>query len=204
MEAITVHYKLSEKEYLDAARLIFFPKPALWKVRACIGSALFTFGLFMLLMASGFEVLHALGVAASLLPLLVYFYFFHFAVVARRCYKGDRKFRDAMTVTFSDEHIAVQSKHIESKQSWELYTDVLEGETCYALIYGKDIRMASMIPKRAFRSKKQHVAFRELIGAQFSKALPVRQVGDSSGSGDDAHEEEREYQPARFEPPDWR
>ena len=106
-----------------------------------------------------------------------------------------------MTITFSDEHIAVQSKHVESKVSWELYTDVLESETCYALVYGKDIGMASMIPKRAFRSKKQHMAFRELIGALFTKALPLRQAGDG---GDDSHEEEREYQPARFEPPDWR
>lgn len=204
MEAITVHYKLSEKEYLDAARLIFFPQPTLWKVRAVLGSTLFPLGFFMLLLASGSEILPALGMAVSLLPLLVYLYFFHFAVVARRCYKGDRKFRDAMTVSFSDEHITVQSKLLESKQSWALYTDVLEGENCYALIYGKDIRMASMIPKRAFRSKKQHLAFRELVGAQFTKALPVRQVGGGD-SGNDAHEEaERDYQPASLEPPDWR
>lgn len=201
MEAITIHYKLSEKEYLDAARLIFFPKPAEWKLRAASACVLIPLGFFGLALGAGFELLPAVGIALALLPLLVYLYFFHFAVVARRCYKGDRKFRDAMTVTFSDEQIAVQTKHVESKVSWELYTDVLEGETCYALVYGKDIRMASMIPKRAFRSKKQHMAFRELVGALFTKALPLRQVGDGA---DDSHEEEREYQPARFEPPDWR
>ncbi|HJR06650.1 MAG TPA: YcxB family protein [Pyrinomonadaceae bacterium] len=198
MEAITVHYKLSEKEYLDAARLIFFPKPTELKVRAASACVLFPVGIFGLALGAGFELLPALVIALALMPLLVYLFCFHFAVIARRCYKGDRKFRDALTVTFSDEHITVQSKHIESKQSWELYTDVLEGETCYALIYGKDIRMASMIPKRAFRSKKQHMAFRELIGAQFTKTLPVLQVGG------DVEETEREYQPASLEPPDWR
>jgi hypothetical protein len=198
MEAITIHYKLSEKEYLDAARLVFFPKPTEWKVRAVSASALFPLGIFGLALGAGLGPLSALVLAFALMPIFVYLFFFHFAVIARRCYKGDRKFRDALTVTFSDEHITVQSKLIESKQSWDLYTDVLEGETCYALIYGKDIRMASMIPKRAFRSKKQHMAFRELIGAQFTKTLPVLQVGG------DTDETEREYQPASLEPPDWR
>jgi len=197
MEAITVHYKLSEKEYLDAARLVFFPKPTEWKLRAAVGCVLFPLAFFLLSLAAGFELVPALGVACALLPLLIYLYFFHFAVVARRCYKGDRKFREGMTVTLTDEHITVQSKLVESKQSWKLYTDVLEGETCYALIYGKDIRMAAMLPKRAFRSKQQHMAFRELIGAQFAKTLPVHQVGELEGT-------EREYQPASLEPPDWR
>jgi hypothetical protein len=78
-----------------------------------------------------------------------------------------------------------------------LYTDVLESKTCYALIYGSDLRMATMLPKRAFRSKQQHMAFRELVGAQFARALPVRQVGELDAA-------EHEYQPASAEPPDWR
>jgi hypothetical protein len=197
MEIITVHYKLSEKEYMDAARLTFFPKSTEWKLRAAAASVLYPFGFLLLAVGAGFELLPAIGISCALLPLLVYLYFFHFTVVARRCYKGDRRFRDAMTVTFTDEHIAVQSKLFESKQSWKLYTDVLEGEKCYVLIYGKDIRMAAMLPKRAFRSKQQHMAFRELIGAQFAKTLPVRQVGDLDAA-------EHEYQPAGLEPPDWR
>ncbi|HEX8130220.1 MAG TPA: YcxB family protein [Pyrinomonadaceae bacterium] len=197
MEAITVHYKLSEKEYLDAARLIFFPKPTEWKLRAGAACVLYPVGFFLLALGAGFELLPALGISCALLPLLVYLYFFHYTVIARRCYKGDRKFREAMTVTFTDEHITLQSKLVESKQSWKLYTDVLESKTCYALIYGKDIRMATMLPKRAFRSKQQHMAFRELVGAQFTKSLPVQQVGEVEAT-------EREYQPASLEPPDWR
>jgi YcxB-like protein len=197
MEAITVNFKLSEKEYLDAARLIFRPGTAEWKFRAATASCLFPFGFFMLALGAGFELLPALVLAFALFPVLVYLYFFHLNVIARRCYKGDRKFRDGMTLTFTDEHITVQSKLIESKQNWKLYTDVLEGESCYALIYGKDIRMAAMIPKRAFKSKKQHMAFRELIGAQFNRTMPVQQVGGSESA-------EREYQPASLEPPDWR
>jgi hypothetical protein len=197
MEAITVNFKLSEKEYLDAARLIYSPKPAERKLRAASACVLFPFGFFMLALGAGFELLPALILAFALFPVFVYLYFFHLTVLARRCYKGDRKFREGMNVTFTDEHITVQSKLVESKQNWKLYTDVLEGETCYALIYGKDIRMAAMIPKRAFKSKKQHMAFRELIGAQFAKTMPVQQVGELEAA-------EREYQPASFEPPDWR
>ncbi|MDQ1613540.1 MAG: hypothetical protein QOG00_3471 [Pyrinomonadaceae bacterium] len=197
MEAITVHYKLSEKEYLDAARLIFFPKPGEWRLRAAAGCVLFPFAFFMFALGAGFELLPALGVGVAVTPLLLYLFFFHFTIVARRCYKGDRRFREGMTVTFTDEHISFASKLVESKQSWKLYTDVLEGETCYALIYGKDIRMAAMLPKRAFRSKQQHMAFRELIGAQFAKTLPVHEVGELEAA-------EHEYQPASLEPPDWR
>ena len=197
MEAITVNFKLSEKEYLDATRLIFRPRTAEWKLRAAAASVLFPFGFFMLALGAGFQLLSALTLAFILFPLFVYLYFFHLSVIARRCYKGDRKFREGMSYTFTDEHITVQSKLIESKQNWKLYTDVLEGESCYALIYGKDIRMAAMIPKRAFKSKKQHMAFRELIGAQFAKMMPVQQVGVIESA-------EREYQPASFEPPDWR
>ena len=198
MEAITVNFKLSEKEYLDAARLIFRPGTAEWKLRAAAACVLFPFGFFMLALGAGFEFLSALILAFAIFPLFLYLYFFQINVIARRCYRGDRKFRDGMTVTFTDEHITVQSKFIESKQNWKLYTDVLEGESCYALIYGKDIRMAAMIPKRAFKSKKQHMAFRELIGAQFARTLPVQQVGELEAT------QEREYQPASFEPPDWR
>jgi hypothetical protein len=197
MEAITVNFKLSEKEYLDAARLIFRPNTAEWKFRAGAACVLFPFSFFLLALGAGFEVASALAVAVALFPVLVYLYFFQLNVVARRCYKGDRKFRDGMTVTFTDEHITVQSKLIESKQNWKLYTDVLEGESCYALIYGRDIRMAAMIPKRAFKSRKQHMAFRELIGAQFNRTMPVQQVGEIETT-------EREYQPASLEPPDWR
>ncbi|HZH31939.1 MAG TPA: YcxB family protein [Pyrinomonadaceae bacterium] len=197
MEAITVHYKLSEKEYLDAARLILFPKPVEWRLRAATACMLLPMAFFLSAVAVGFEPLPALGVAVALLPLVVYLIFFHFNAIARRCYKGDRRFREAMTLTFTDEHITLQSKLVESKQSWKLYTDVLEGETCYALIYGQDIRMAIMLPKRAFRTKQQHRAFRELVGAQFKRALPLQRIGELEA-------EEREYHPASLEPPDWR
>lgn len=197
MEAITVNFKLSEKEYLDAARLIFRPKSAEWKFRAAVSCVLFPFGFFSLAVGAGFELLPALTIAFALLPVFIYLYFFHLNVIARRCYKGDRRFREGMTITFTDEHLTVQSKLVESKQSWKLYTDVLEGESCYALIYGKDMRMAAMIPKRVFKSKKQHMAFRELIGAQFDRTVPVQQVGEIEA-------EEREYKPASLEPPDWR
>jgi hypothetical protein len=197
MEAITVNFKLSENEFVEASHLIVNPEALHWAVRSTLSCALAVVGSFFLLSAFNVEFLTALSIVGSLLPLLIYLYFFRFTAIARRYYRGDRKFRDGLTVTFTDEHITVQSKLIESKQSWKLYTDVLEGESCYVLVYGKDIRMASMIPKRAFKSKLQHIAFRELIGAQFAKTMPVQQVGEIAAA-------EREYQPASLEPPDWR
>jgi hypothetical protein len=197
MEAITVNFKLSEKEFIDASHLIVNPKATHRMVRVTVSGAFLLVSVCLLLSGLGFELVFALLIAGALLPLLIYLYFLQFTVLARRCYKGDRRLREGMTVTFTDEYITMQSKLGESKQSWKLYTDVLEGESCYALIYGKDLRMAAMIPKRAFKSKRQHMAFRELTGAQFAKTMPVQQVGELEAA-------EREYQPASLEPPDWR
>ncbi|HEY0101191.1 MAG TPA: YcxB family protein [Pyrinomonadaceae bacterium] len=197
MEAITVNFKLSEKEFIEASHLIVSPKATHRLARAATSCVFMVLGTSLLLSAFDVEFLSTLLIVGSLLPLLIYLYFFQFDVFARRCYRGDIRFRYGMTVTFTDEHIEVQSKLAESKHSWKLYTDVLEGESCYALIYGKEIRMAAMIPKRAFKSKKQHMAFRELVGAQFARALPVQQVGEIEAA-------EQEYQPASLEPPDWR
>jgi hypothetical protein len=197
MEAITIHYKLSEEEYLEAARLISYPQPEEAKRRAWTACFLFPLGVYALALGAGFEPLSALALACAILPLLIYGFFFHFTRIVRRYYKGDHKFSEPLTVTFTAEHITVQSKLFESKQSWKLYTDVLEGENCYALIYGNDTRMATMLPKRAFRSEQQHAAFRELVGAQFAKTLPAQHDGEPE-------ETEREYKPASLEPPDWR
>ncbi|HEV2882613.1 MAG TPA: YcxB family protein [Pyrinomonadaceae bacterium] len=197
MEAITIHYKLSEEEYLEAARLISFPQQAEAKRRAWTACALFPLGVYGLALGAAFEPLAALALACAVLPMLIYLFFFRFNRVVRRYYKGDRKFDDPLNVTFTAEHITVQSKLFESRQSWKLYTDVLEGENCYALIYGNDTRMATMLPKRAFRSEQQHAAFRALVGAQFAKTLPAQPDGVLEAT-------EREYQPASLEPPDWR
>ncbi|HKP72383.1 MAG TPA: YcxB family protein [Pyrinomonadaceae bacterium] len=202
MEAVTVRYKLSEKEYMEASRLIFSPNAQERKFRVAVAVVLSALAFPLLFMSLGLNVLVAILIGLAFVPLLLYVARLNYLAVARRCYRGDGKFREAMAVTLTDEHITVQSKNIDSKLGWKLYTDVLEGESCYVLVYGRDLRMMTVVPKRAFQSKRQHLAFRELMGAQFNKRMPVQQIGEHATAATDAADVE--YQPKSFQPPDWR
>ena len=194
MEPVSIHFKLSEKEFLTAARLLLFPN---LKSRLNVGAGYLIWAFILTLM---FMAAFGLGVpfAASLsVTLLVYLSHHYYFTLPRRSYHGDRKFREGMTLTFTEEHIECVSKQIEAKVSWKLYTDVLEGETCYVLVYGKDMRMMSIVPKRAFKSKQQERAFRGLLAAHFDRALSANQLT----TGADAMQE---YEPTSLQPPDWR
>ncbi len=207
MEPVTVRYKLSEKEFLDAAQLISAPHTAEMKFRRIAGYIFIAPGFFLLLISLAVEWPVAVALTIALLVLRVFVSRSHLLKAARHYYRNDGKFRDAMTLTFTAENLTVQSKHMESKLGWKLYTDVLESENCYALVYGEDLRMMTIVPKRAFQSQRQHLAFRELLGALFRRALPLHQPGERATP--ELMQEPREflphdYQPQSFEPPDWR
>ena len=69
---------------------------------------------------------------------------------------------------------------------------MIENESFYILVYGKNIHSLSIIPKRVFQDSQQERTFRELLRRNIDLKL---KVGDG---------EEKEYAPARLEPPDWR
>ena len=196
MEPISVRFKLSEQEYMAAARLLTFSNTEA-QVRLVVSYNLFALGLFLLMMAGEFSLFTS-GVAGActLIALAFCFYYTH-VVLARRCYRGDQKFRHGLALTFTDEHIHVQADQIDSKLGWKLYTDVREDESCYVLIYGKDLRMMTVVPKRAFKSKQQERAFRGLLAAHFDQALTARQLTNDAPP-------EPDYEPASLQPPDWR
>ncbi|MDQ3756044.1 MAG: YcxB family protein, partial [Acidobacteriota bacterium] len=191
MESISVHYKLSEKEYLAAAWLLTF-RSGMPFFRMAVSFILFAVGLLLLLLNFGFDERMILIICAALLTALTYYYHLIFVGLPRRFYRGDRKFRDAVTLTFTAENILAQTKEIESKISWKLYTDVLEDDSCYVLVYGKDIRMMTAIPKRVFKSKKSEAAFSELLAGRFAGRLGARQI-------DNDEVIENEYEPASLE-----
>jgi len=63
-------------------------------------------------------------------------------------------------VTFSDEALPLRTNQIDSKLAWSLYTRVVEGADQYLLIYGKELRMITIILRRRSRikSRKMHFA----------------------------------------------
>ena len=197
MEPVTVNFKLTEREFLAACRTLtlggarqrlrVFAAPPLW---AAAMTALLTVGL-------GYELASALPFTLSATALLGALSYYTLDVLPRRSFRGDRKFRDPASFTFTPDHIFVRTRLVESRIDWRLYTDVLEGRDCYVLVYGRDLRLLTPIPKRAFKSREHEQAFRALALPRFDKKLEAPRPEAVSIAEDD-------YSPASLQPPDWR
>jgi len=197
MELVTVNFKLAEREFLAACRVLtlggarqklrVFAAPPVW---AAAMTALLTLGF-------GYPPTVALPLTLSAVSLLAALYYFSFVVLPRRSFRGDRKFRDPVTFTFTGDHIFVRTKLVESRMDWRLYSDLLEGRDCYVLVYGKDIRLLTPIPKRAFRTPGDEQAFRAFALSRLDKKLEARWPEAVAPA-------EQDYTPADLQPPDWR
>ena len=193
-QELKIEYFHTEAEYVSAARLYLFSSPGIL-VRMAVFFALLMLGVATLTILVGdfplwASILLAVLVEASLL----------YNILVRapvQYFRGDGKFRDKFEVTFSDEGIAVKTNQIDSKLAWSLYTKVVEGADQYLLIYGKELRMITIIPKKAFANQIQEDAFRNLVKRHISEYSRFGRIGSRSKS-------ETEYQPTSLNPPDWR
>ena len=189
---IAIEYQLTEPEYLAATRLLFFQSRQ-GMIRLVVVCAL---ALVAALMMSMFLADMFALVATLILVILFDIFLFYNALVTipRQYYRGDPKFREKYQVTFSDECVVVRTFQIDSKLAWSLYTKVIEGREMYLLMYGKDLRMMTAVPKRAFKSTDEEMRFRALVS---------RHIKDSPGF-QNIPAEHRDYTPRSLTPPDWR
>lgn len=196
MESVSVHFKLSEKEFMDGARLLAFPNAAA-KARVAVSFTLYAVGVLFILLALNAPLFTSTVVGTALLAAVVFLFYHARVTLARRSYRGDQRFRHGITLTFTDDHVQVQSRDVDSKLGWKMYTDVLEGPDSYVLVYGRDMRMMTIVPKRAFKSRQQERAFRGLLATHFDRNLSAHQLADGAAA-------EADYQPTTLQPPDWR
>ena len=192
-QADTVHlsFRYTEKEYLDAIRFYFWHSKELF-ARLIVSCVLFSIGL--LLIYAWLEFLIPVW-ATVILMFIAGVGFFHGYVIdlPRGYFRGDPKFREEYNLTFSDDGIEFKTQNINSSIGWSLYTRVIENDSFYILVYGKNIHSLSIIPKRVFRDSQQERTFREMLCRNIDSRLKV-------GDGERA----KEYVPPRLEPPDWR
>jgi hypothetical protein len=191
---IKLEFSYTEAEYLSAARLLTFRD----------SNTLFRLILFSVYMMVAASILTGLltdypwwvaFIATALF--LAALYYNALVQGTRKYFRGDPKLRDNYHFIFSDEGISVKTAQFESKLAWSLYTRVMEGPDMYLLVYGKDIRMMTVVPKRAFHDSRQENAFRELVTRHVhthSTSLKLKAKEDPPA----------EYKPTRLEPPDWR
>jgi hypothetical protein len=189
---ITLEYQMSEAEYLAATRLLFFQtKQGMLRLVVVCVLALVAALMMSMFLADMFAL-----VITLVFVILFDVVLFYNALVTlpRRFYRGDPKFREKYQVTFSNEGVVVKTFQIDSKLAWSLYTKVIEGREMYLLMYGKDLRMMTAVPKRVFRSRDEEMEFRGLVS---------RHIADHSAFTN-IPPEERGYTPKSLTPPDWR
>jgi hypothetical protein len=189
---VKVEYQYTEPEYIAANRLIVFHSRDMIARLIVLGLLPAVWSIFL-----GFNLTHWL----NWVPILVFVLLFEAALFynvlvtsPRKHFRGDAKFRDRLHLTFSEEGIHGKSSQIDSKMAWSLYTKVLEGRDMYVLLYGKDTRMMTAVPKRAFSSNEQEQLFRELVSQHITDHSSLKQVPPT----------ESDYKPKSLTPPDWR
>jgi len=192
MKEVKLEFYHTEAEYLAASRLFLTGS----------GDGLFRLILFMVALLIGFFIVSTIVLDFPLWATLLVTLMFEASILynllvraPRQYFRGDAKFRDKYDLTFSDAGIAVKTSKIDSKLAWSLYTKVIEGPAMYLLIYGKQTRMMTMVPKRAFQSRQQEDSFREIVTRHISEHATLRAIRAT---------EETPYTPTNFSPPDWR
>jgi YcxB-like protein len=190
-QAVQLRFSYTEQEYLAAMRLFFWNsmEPL---IRLMVIYVLFSAGIMLL--SSLLNVSLPLWLFVILI-FLVGLALFHGCVIdlPRRYFRGDPKFRDEYNLTFTDAGIEFKTPKINASVAWSLYTRVIENDSFYLMIYGKDIGSVSVLPKRAFQDSKQETTFREMLRRHVDRTLKL-------GEG----ERQNEYVPTSLEPPDWR
>lgn len=188
-QSVQLTFRHTEQEYLAAVRYYVWHSKELL-LRMIIVYVLVSSGMVLLLQLFG-----------SPFPLWVVIAFIVLAGVAlfqgylvdlpRRYFRGDPKFRDEYNLTFTDAGIEFRTTHLNASLAWSLYTDVIENDKFYILVYGKGIHSLSILPKRAFTGG-QETTFRQMLRRHVDHNLQLSA----------AERERHEYFPPA-QPPDW-
>lgn len=188
-QSVQLSFRHTEEEYLAAVRYYVWHSKELL-LRMIIVYVLVSTGMVLLLQLFG-----------SPFPLWVVIAFIVLAGVAlfqgylvdlpRRYFRGDPKFRDEYNLTFTDAGIEFRTTHLNASLAWSLYTDVIENDKFYILVYGKGIHSLSILPKRAFTGG-QETTFRQMLRRHVDHNLQLSA----------AERERHEYFPPA-QPPDW-
>jgi hypothetical protein len=193
MQPIQLRFTYTEAEYLKAARLLTLGET---KTVVRIGA----FILLVLLGAIGLTIIgdFLFPVWAMILIALLFsaaLVYTIFVDAPRKYFRGNTQARGEYQLTFTTDGVWVQTTGIDSKLAWSLYTRVLENDSMYVIVYGKDVRMMTAVPKRAFKSADEELQFRNLVRQHVTNNLPPSNASIAERAG--------EYVPGS-QPPDWR
>jgi len=193
MQPLQLQFTYTEAEYVSAARLLMLREKTM-VIRLMVFFVLILLGAILLTIVQGFVLpLWSVVLLALLFDMALVYRIF--VDMPKRYFRGDPKLGDEYRLTFSADHIWLQTSQIDSKLAWSLYTRVHENSSLYVIVYGKDSRMMTVVPKRVFTSAQEELRFRNLL----------RERVDGRMQATNANLEGRlsEYVPGT-QPPDWR
>lgn len=161
MEPVSLNLALTKKDYVKTLRFQLLRSRRMWLL--FIGFFLFGWGL-EILMPAGSKIPIGWLIGISLLLVATYFYFVRPLMAVEQARRHGRLGLEA-TLTLDEEHVFVSSKLGETSREWEAYRGVRETDDYYLLEYTYYPGAAQVIPKRAFESSEQELAFREHLSA---------------------------------------
>jgi hypothetical protein len=188
-ELVQLNFSHDEKEFLAAMRFYVLHSKELL-VRVIVIEVLLALILLLLNVLLDFTLPLWAVMAFIVLASVAWMHGF-FIDIPRARFRGDPKFRDEFSLTFTDSAIDFKTANMKSTIAWSFYTGVIENDSCYILIYGKNIHSLTVLPKRAFRSSEDEAVFRRMLRRHIDSDLKLS-------------EREQEYVPKSLEPPNWR
>ena len=189
-QSVQLSFRHTEQEYLSAVRYYVWHSKELL-ARMIIFYVLVSTGMVLLLLLFGLPFPLWAVIAFVVLAGVALFHGY-LVDLPRRYFRGDPKFRDEYTLTFTDAGIEFRTAHLNASLAWSLYTDVIETDKFYLMVYGKGIHSLSIVPKRAFTDAGQETAFRQMLRRHLDHNLKLGAT----------EREAPEYLPPA-QPPDW-
>jgi hypothetical protein len=108
-------------------------------------------------------------------PLAVVYIFVWGPINLGRQIEKNERLTCEMTWQVDDNQILAKNKFAETKMDWGTFQRFIETKDYYYLVYTINKRMFQFVPKRAFESKEQEAAFREMLKQNIKELTPSNQ-----------------------------
>ena len=105
---------------------------------------------------------------------LMFFPIYYFVInpfISSRKAAKDERLSGIVHYEVNDEYILVKTKYAESKLDWGNFQSVIESKAYFLLLCTSNKNMFQMIPKRAFVSLDDELAFKSLLNTHIQKKV---------------------------------
>lgn len=158
MEMVELTFKYTQDEYIKAERQYLFASKTITKTSVVILAIYFLLSLVYFFQSS-FGVLSIICIGIALFALITGCILYFYMPVYK--FKKTSKYHEEYNLTFSKDGIKFKTSTINSKLSWNIYSEIWESEDFYFLIQAKQIY--TIVPQRAFLNLATKQTFEKMV-----------------------------------------